>query len=265
MFEHVRSLPGALEWFASSCVGHDRWLGGCFVRDSLQSSVLETSIRTDLFEAHRTARQSLASGGNWWSARSRRALAITAIRAMWANDPLPPWASDDAIAEFVGLESLGDTPIAAHRAAARMARHAATLDRAWYEQIADQIGALAYVELVGIVCVAAATSSLRHSLGFDPFNLPPANDDAASRAEAPALAEARLNWVPVAAPADASAAVVQALSAVPAAHSDLWRLADAQYIPDLEMVDPLWTRGTLTRVEMELVATEVSWARECHY
>mgnify|MGYP006274767917 CR=1 FL=1 len=223
------------------------------------------SVRTDLAEAHRVARLSLASGGNWWSARSRRALAITAIRAMWVTDPLPPWASDDAIVEFVGAASLGDVPIAAHRAAARMARHAASLDRTWYERIRNEIGALAYVELVAIVCIAAATSSLRHSLGFDPLELPPANDDDASLIDSPVIADARLNWVPVATPVDEVAAVVQALSAVPSANSDLWRLADAQYIPDAEMVDPLWTRGTLTRVEMELVATEVSWARECHY
>jgi hypothetical protein len=42
-------------------------------------------------------------------------------------------------------------------------------------------------------------------------------------------------------------------------------LADAQYIPDAEMVDPKWTRGTLSRVDMELLATRVSFSRECHY
>ena len=47
--------------------------------------------------------------------------------------------------------------------------------------------------------------------------------------------------------------------------ADVWRLAAAQYIPDAEMVDPRWTRGTLTRVEIELVATRVSQRRECHY
>ena len=42
-------------------------------------------------------------------------------------------------------------------------------------------------------------------------------------------------------------------------------MADAQYIPDKEMIDPHWTRGTLSRVQMELVATRVSQQRECFY
>jgi hypothetical protein len=81
----------------------------------------------------------------------------------------------------------------------------------------------------------------------------------------PATAAAKLNWVPVAVPADGTAAVVQALTAVPDANRALWSLADVQYIPDEEMVDPRWTRGTLSRPEMELVAVSVSAGRECHY
>ena len=222
-------------------------------------------LRSDLADVHRATRDSLSSAGTWWSARARRALADTAVRAMWATDALPPWAANEAVEGFVSPGGLDDAPATAHRAVARMARHASTIDRAWYESIIAELGALEYVELVGLVCVVAATSSLRHSLGLDATELVPVTDAPASRAAPPALADAQLNWVPVAAPADASAAVVQALTAVPASNADLWSLADAQYIPNEEMVDPKWSRGTLTRVEMELVATHVSRGRECHY
>ena len=45
----------------------------------------------------------------------------------------------------------------------------------------------------------------------------------------------------------------------------LWTLAAAQYIPNKEMVDPRWTRGTLSRQQIEIVAARVSQLRECFY
>ena len=79
------------------------------------------------------------------------------------------------------------------------------------------------------------------------------------------LAPARLNWVPVAAPADQVASVVQALSALPDEWDNLWRLAEAQYMSDRQMDDPLWNRGTLSRPQMELVAGRLSLLRQCFF
>ena len=225
-------------------------------------------VRADLASAHDDARVSLSRPGTWWSAAARRALARTAADAMWTADPMPPWVAISTIPGALADGALDAAPAAAHDVVARLARHASTATREWYARARDAVGALAYVELVGLVCTVAALTSLRRTLGhapleFDPAPTQPAGDP--SHAEPPALADARLNWVPVAAPADRTAAVVQALTAVPPAHDLLWRLAAAQYIPDAEMVDPRWTRGTLTRVEMELVATRVSQRRECHY
>jgi hypothetical protein len=137
--------------------------------------------------------------------------------------------------------------------------------REWYEDVRDRLGALPYVELVGLVAVAAAASSLRRTLGLPDRELSTDDERGPSRIPSPELADAKWNWVPVAAPADKTAAVVQALTAVPGTFDELWSLADAQYIPDAEMVDPKWTRGTLSRVDMELLATRVSFSRECHY
>lgn len=225
---------------------------------------MSPTLRPDLEAAHSAARVSLVSAGTWWSARERRSLALTVERAMWADEPLAPWATDSDVLAWLGGHEI-HAPVAAHRAAARMARHSATITRDWYDRTRDELGELRYVELVGIVCLVAATTSLRRCLGMPDLELPAAADDNATSNAPPALSSARLNWVPVAAPADTNAAVVQALTAVPRSNADLWRLADAQYIPDAEMVDPRWTRGTLTRPEMELVAVSVSSGRECHY
>ena len=83
----------------------------------------------------------------------------------------------------------------------------------------------------------------------------------------PELARAELNWVPVAAPADRVAAVVQAYSAVPGEHRNTWRMAAAQYIPEGEMMHADWMRraGGLTRPQTELVAARVAQLRECFY
>jgi hypothetical protein len=94
--------------------------------------------------------------------------------------------------------------------------------------------------------------------------LPPPID---GRSEAchPSIDSATLNWVPVAAPADRVAAVVQGLSAAPPEWDNVAQLSAAQYIPVDEMGELAWTRGTLSRAETELVAARLSAARECFY
>ena len=57
----------------------------------------------------------------------------------------------------------------------------------------------------------------------------------------PQVESATLNWVPVAAPADQKAAVVQGLSAAPAEWATVALLSGAQYIPVDEMGELGWT------------------------
>ena len=73
--------------------------------------------------------------------------------------------------------------------------------------------------------------------------------------------------MPVAEPADQVAAVVQAYTAVPGEQLNTWRMADAQYMPQPEMVDPAWSRrtGGLSRAQMELVAARLTRLRDCFY
>ena len=56
-------------------------------------------------------------------------------------------------------------------------------------------------------------------------------------------------------------------TAVPGEQFNTWRMADAQYMPNLDMVNPAWTRraGGLSRSQMELVAARVTKLRECFY
>ena len=61
------------------------------------------------------------------------------------------------------------------------------------------------------------------------------------------------------------APVIRALSSVPAAMDTLSVLSNAQYIPNREMIDLNWSRGTLSRRQMEFVAGRLSAHRECFY
>lgn len=220
-------------------------------------------IRSELVDAHREAWDALGRPGTWWTGQQRRELAATAAAAMADRHPLPPWTAPSSVDGRLPADL--SAPTAAHDAIHRIAAHAHTLSDAWYRPMVDRLGDLAYVEIVAIACTVAAVTAFRRAAGLVAWELPPPAAGRPSRLVPPGLVPAGLNWVRVTAPADERAAVVQAFTSVPDEHRRLWMLADAQYIPDLEMVDPRWTRGPLSRPQMELVAARVSQLRQCFY
>jgi hypothetical protein len=226
-------------------------------------AVTEPNIRIDLAEAHRRAWDHLASPGTWWTAAERIELASTVRLAIDDDEPVPPWVG---VTSTDRLPSDRVAPDAAHDVAYRIGRHAGTITSDIARSAMDAIGPLPYVELCAIASSVAAVVHFCRNVGIDVPAFPDPIDGEPSR-ERPELAVAELNWVPVAAPADQTAAVVQAYTAVPAEHANTWRMAAAQYMPDAEMVHPDWMRraGGLTRAQMELVAARVAKLRECFY
>ncbi|NBQ04747.1 MAG: hypothetical protein EBU22_05555 [Actinobacteria bacterium] len=220
-------------------------------------------VRRDLMLAHEQAVSALSAPGTWWTGAQRRELAATALLAITETQPVPPWVGVSTVANK--LPANLTAPNIAHDAIYRISRHAATLTREWYEKIVAEIDPLAFVELCGIACTIASVGAFRRALKLPNLELGPVVAGAPSRSKPENLVMAQLNWVPVVGPADKEAAVVQAFTAVPETNRVIWAMADAQYIPDKEMVDPRWTRGTLSRLQMELVATRVSQQRECFY
>lgn len=220
-------------------------------------------VRDDLLAAHHLAWREVVSPGPCFDGGQRRELADTVLRALDRRIDLPPWVAPSTVAG--ALDHARRAPRRAHDAAYRIAAHAGTLTAEWHAAMVADIGQLAYVEVVAITSTVAAVWSFRRAAGLDPWSLPDAVDGPPTGEVADQLVQPSLNWVPVAAPADQRAAVVQAFTALPGEHARTWRLADAQYIPDLEMVDPRWTRGTLSRPQMELVATRVAQLRQCFF
>ncbi len=190
-------------------------------------------------------------------------LARTAMLALAEPEPLPPWVS----ASRSGRLGILTAPAAAHDLAYRLARHAGTITIDTYRETTDQIGELPYVELCAIVSTVAAVWHFCRNIGIDVPPLPSPVAGEPSREMPEQLAAPRLNWVPVAAPPDEVAAVVQAYTAVPSEHANTWRMAAAQYMSDTDMVHPDWCRrpGGLTRAQMELVAARVTLLRDCFY
>lgn len=207
-------------------------------------------VRTDLVEAHRAALAHVVSPGSRFDGPRRRAVAEAAITAYLDPSPPPPW-----------VRPYGDLAL---DVAQRLGAHAATITQEWYEQVVTEgLHPLEWVEVVGVVIAALPPVAFARAAGLDLPTLPDAADGRPHGREATELAPARLNFVPVAAPADEVAAVVQALSALPDEWDMLWELAGAQYMSDRQMDDPLWNRGTLSRPQMELVASRLAALRDC--
>lgn len=223
----------------------------------------ETPIRPDLVAAHTAAWRHVTSPGAMWTGGERAAIAETALAAMDDADPLLPWVSPSSAGRV--LPGTGTLPDVVVDALYRLARHASSLTEGWYQSQLDLgIDPFAYVEMVGVVSAVAAVEGFFRSAGLERPPLPEPLDGS-PHGRHPPVEPAMLNWVPVAAPADQNAAVVQGLSAVPAEWDNVCRLAAAQYIPVDEMRELGWNRGTLSRAEMELVAARLSAARECFY
>lgn len=209
-------------------------------------------VRADLVEAHRRSLRHVAAPGARFTAERRVHIADAAVAAFLDPDPAPPW-----------VRPYGDPPLdVAHR----LARHAATITAEWYEQVVTEgMHPLEWVEVVGVVISVLPPVAFSRAAGLPAPEVPEPQPGEPTGREAAELAPARLNFVPVAAPADRTASVVQALSALPDEWDNLWRLAGAQYMGDRDMDDPLWNRGTLSRPQMELVAGRLSLIRECFF
>lgn len=218
----------------------------------MSGGAVNQAVRADLAGAHEQSLAHVARPGSRLTADRRVQIAQVVRDAYLVAEPSPPW-----------VRPFGDPAL---DVAYRVARHAGTITEQWYEQIIGEgMHPLEWVEIIGIVVATVPPIAFARGIGAPLPAIPAPVDGTAHGREAAELAPATLNWVPVAAPADARASVVQALSALPDEWDNLWQLAAAQYMSDAQMADPLWNRGTLSRPQMELAAGRISDIRECFF
>jgi hypothetical protein len=234
-------------------------------------------VGDDLREAHRRILEHLRAPGTWWTGAERIAVATEARRASACGlcrarkDALSPGA-------VAGRhDALADLPAAAVEVAHRVRSDPARLSRAWFESItAADLGVPAYVELVGVVAMAAGLDFFARAMGIPPFALPAPVPGEPSRA-LPAAAQPAGAWVPMIAPEDATGPeadlyggeafvpnIMRALSLVPDEARALQRSSAAHYLPVGRIGDPT-ARRALDRMQMELVAARVSALNQCFY
>ncbi len=146
-------------------------------------------VRDDLVEAHRLSLAHVAAPGARLTGVRRVQIAEVARDAYLAVEPSPPW-----------VRPFGDPVL---DVAYRLARHAGTITEQWYEQtITDGLHPLEFVEIVSVVIATVAPIAFARAAGLPLPAVPPAIDGEPTGREAVELAPAKLNWVPVAAPAD---------------------------------------------------------------
>ncbi|MCP5026706.1 MAG: hypothetical protein GY929_10535 [Actinomycetia bacterium] len=234
-------------------------------------------VRADLAQAHASVWDRLGLPGTWWSGAERLAIARTVRAALQDPEPLPPWVEPSTDPGRLPPEPC--LAPAAQDAVYRLARHAGTLSEDWYRKVLDGAAMTPeqWVETIEVTITVVAVDTFARLLGAPAPELPDERGGEPSRVQSPAR-PARYHWVPVIHVEDAHddfavygpdpqmvPPVLRALSAVPAALETLRELGSAQYIPPPEMVDLDWTRGTLDRRQIELVASRLSALRECFY
>ena len=213
---------------------------------------MPSDVRIDLAQAHHRSLAHVASAGCSFTSAERLAIADVARASFLDANPTPPW-----VRPF---------ELPAHNVAYRLARHAGTLTEDWYRSVlAEGLTPLEWIEVVGIVVAVVPVVAFARAAGTEMASLPAPNDDSITGLSANDIVPGSLNWVPVSAALTGIAAVVQALSALPSEFANLWQLAEAQYMTSPQMRDPAWTRGTLSRMQMEFVASRISRLRECFY
>lgn len=229
----------------------------------MHTVAVPTAIRPDLAAAQAEAWRRVTSPGASFTGVERAAIAQAALDALDDTDPLVPWVSPSQAGRPSGARDV--LPVAVSDAVYRISRHAPTLTVEWYRTQLDLgIDPLAYVEVAAVVAAVAAVDGFFRASGLERPPLPQP-EPGKPHGRHPDVEPAALNWVLVAAPADQVAAVVQGLSAVPDDMDTVRLLAAAQYIPFDEMGELGWSRGTLSRGEMELCAARLSRARQCFY
>jgi len=222
-------------------------------------TIIDAGVRADLSEAHQVTMAELGQPGDWLRADEKLA-AAQVVRAARADADHPPWyqpSSEPGEHDFVPLAD------AAVDAAWRLTNHPGTLTREWYvDAVAQLPSPHYYVELMGVVAVVNAMDRLASLLDLEPLPLPepvggePLRPDIAS--------EVTSHWVPTAAGFDGPN-VLKASSVSPSLVAMRSRIGAAQYMTPEGRADLNYSRGTLDRRQIELLAGNTSLHNECFY
>lgn len=244
--------------------------------DSIEGSHAQLEVRADLTDAMSTAWARLAEPGAGLSGAQRLAIARVCRAALGDEEPLPPWVRPSTVDDRAA-----DPEMAPHLADAiyRLTLHAKTLTRGWYHDVLSmaELTPQQWVEAIEVVVVVVSIDGFATAAGLPKAELPRVQPGPPTGSTVGVPAKpARHHWVPVVHLEDdldgsfyhgapIAPPVIRALSAVPSSRATQRQLIAAMYMDGPEMADLDWTRGTLDRRQIELVASRLSSLRECFY
>ncbi len=232
---------------------------------STEASILGSGFRTDLVDAHEAVAATVTRPGTWWTGAERRAIALEVRRALDHVD-LPPWLAPSGQDQDHPAAIPADHPLpaAAVDAIWRITNHPGTLTNEWYTGIVDGLPSQEhYVELVGVVAMVNSIDRFAAIMDLAPVPLPEPQPGNPTNERVDDVA-VRNHWVPTAPVKGPN--VTKALSAVPADGETRQMLSGSQYVPDGALLGDLdWSRGTIDRRQIELIAAQTSLVNECFY
>ncbi len=234
------------------------------------------SVRDDIVRAHRNAWQRLARPGTWWTGNDRVNVAAE-VRNAWnctlckhRKTALSPNA---VTGEHDRLHPLPDAVVeTVHRITTDPGR----LSREWYQGIlASGLEEAPYVEIVGVLATVVSVDTFCRGLGIPYHPLPAPLEGAPSRLR-PRSARDEGAWVATIPNGKATGPesdlyregstpnIGRALSLVPDELRGLHELGAVHYFPFAQAMD-VSQRRSLSRAQMEFMATRVSALNRCFY
>ncbi len=241
----------------------------------IEASHSDLEVRADLTESMGAAWGQLGKAGAGFSGLQRLAIARVARAALADNEPLPPWVRPSTV-----HQRAADPDLAPHLADAvnRLTLHAKTLTEEWYRDVLAmaELTPQQWVEAIEVVVAVVSIDGFAAAAGLPRAVFPSAEPGEPTNSAAGVPAKpARHHWVPIVhleddvegfyGGAPMVPPVVRAMSAVPSSRQTQRRLISAMYMDGPDMADMEWSRGTLDRRQIELVASRLSALRECFY
>ncbi len=239
-------------------------------------------IRADLSEAFVYTWNKLAAPGTWLTGAQRVAIA-DAVRSAGACDlcglrkaALSPFADQG---QHQGQTQSTALDARAYDLVHRLSTDASRLSESWLQQQLDErFGVDHYVELLSVVVAVVSIDAFHTALGLalEPLPAPQTGEPTRKR---PQGVRSGTGWVPMLSSADATAEdadiyagmrrdanVIKAMSLVPDGVRLLRKQSAAMYLEIDDIGNPASNgERTLSRPQIELVASRVSALNDCFY
>jgi len=239
-------------------------------------------VRQDIADEHIRAWRHIAAPGTWLTGRRRVAIAAETRQAAACRlcrerkSALSPYAVEGA------HDSLGTLPESVVEVVHRIATDPGRITKRWVEGvIADGMAETDYVETVGVIAHCLCVDTFTDALGIARQAMPEPIAGEPSR-KRPAGAVTDTAWLPTVPPETANEALLaiyprnigdapnaphvrRAMSLVPAEAISFFALNDVQYLPP----EAMWTLPvnprSISKSQVELVASRVSALNGCFY